>query len=512
MEIPDNETASSRYSVLETKRQKFLKRAYECSRLTIPFLLPENKDEDLPTPYQSIGSRGLNNIVSKLIITLLPPNQPFFKLMVDDNTIEELGVSRSDVEESLSKIERAVTQDFEALATRVPYYEVLMHLICSGNRLTFEEEGKTQSFSLDQYVVNRDPKGNILEIIVKEEISRVALPDDIKEKLKDMEDVNDDEYLELYTWIKREEKKYKVHQEVKGIIITGTEGSYKLDRLPWNPRRLFRVAGEDYGRGLVEQYLGDLISLEGLTQSIVEGSIAMAKMLIFCNPNGSTRIEDITRAANGDVIAGNREDVDVLQMDKFADFRVALSLIDRLTDRLEAAFLLNSSVQRNAERVTAEEIRFMASELETAHGGLYSILSQELQLEQVEVRMRSLADKGKLPRLPKEKVKPVIITGFDALGRGNDVQRHRAFLADLSALKEQGISWLNIAEYIKRIGTGHGIDMEGLIKTIEQYKQEQEELRKQQLIETIVPGAVKAGTDIAKESSSTNGKEEQRTR
>ena len=34
---------------------------------------------------------------------------------------------------------------------------------------------------------------------------------------------------------------------------------------------------------------------------------------------------------------------------------------------------------RSAERVTAEEVRYMAQELETALGGVYSILSQEFQ-------------------------------------------------------------------------------------------------------------------------------------
>lgn len=42
--------------------------------------------------------------------------------------------------------------------------------------------------------------------------------------------------------------------------------------------------------------------------------------------------------------------------------------------------LLNSAVQRNGERVTAEEIRYVAGELEDTLGGVYSLLSQELQL------------------------------------------------------------------------------------------------------------------------------------
>ena len=60
--------------------------------------------------------------------------------------------------------------------------------------------------------------------------------------------------------------------------------------------------------------------------------------------------------------------------------QVSLQAITRIEERLAFDFLLNSAIQRKAERVTAEEIRYMAQELETAQGGVYSILSQEMQL------------------------------------------------------------------------------------------------------------------------------------
>ena len=50
------------------------------------------------------------------------------------------------------------------------------------------------------------------------------------------------------------------------------------------------------------------------------------------------------------------------------------------TRRLGAAFLLNTAVTRDAERVTAQEIRMQAQELESSLGGVYSRLANELQL------------------------------------------------------------------------------------------------------------------------------------
>ena len=75
--------------------------------------------------------------------------------------------------------------------------------------------------------------------------------------------------------------------------------------------------------------------------------------------------------------------------------------MNRIETRLQFAFLLNSSIQRNAERVTASEIRFMAEDLEQALGGIYSILSQEFQLPFVMRKMAMMEKSKKLPKLPK---------------------------------------------------------------------------------------------------------------
>ena len=42
----------------------------------------------------------------------------------------------------------------------------------------------------------------------------------------------------------------------------GSEGQYKKDLMPWIALRMVHLDGEDYGRSFVEEYLGDLKSLE----------------------------------------------------------------------------------------------------------------------------------------------------------------------------------------------------------------------------------------------------------
>ena len=142
---------------------------------------------------------------------------------------------------------------------------------------------------------------------------------------------------------------------------------------------------------------------------------------------------------------------------------------------MQFAFLLNSAVQRNAERVTAEEVRYMAQELETALGGVYSILSQEFQLPLVKLLLARLERTGKMPKMPKDAVKPQIVTGIEALGRGQDLNKLSQFLQMLQPLGPQIIAQnLNVDDYIDRLGASLGIDTGGLVKTLEQKAQEQQ--------------------------------------
>ena len=86
-------TAKERYEKLKGKRQSYLDRARECSELTIPSLIPEdgfNSSSELYNPFQSVGARGVNNLASKLLLLLLPPNSPFFRLAVSGNAKKDL--------------------------------------------------------------------------------------------------------------------------------------------------------------------------------------------------------------------------------------------------------------------------------------------------------------------------------------------------------------------------------------------------------------------------------------
>lgn len=510
-----NMTCEARYERLASDRLVFLDRARRCSELTLPTLVPpaaHSKSTIYYTPWQGIGARGVNNLASKLLLSLLPPNSPFFRLVIDDFSMDELAGrpgAKAVVDEGLSKIERAIQSEIESTGLRPPVFLALKHLIVAGNVLLYLPKEGVRLWKLDSYVVKRDVMGNVLDVVAKDEVSPYSLSKTEYELLDESEaDENENEELErtvkVYTrWYRCDDENERVHwkmyQEINGKVVPGSEGRFPIDKPPFMALRWNSIDGEDYGRGYVEEYLGDLISLEGLSKAIVDASAVAAKVVYLLNPNGIARLKDIRDAESGDIILGKKDDVTSLQSDKHADMRIAYEAAKTITDRLSFAFLMNSSVQRQAERVTAEEVRFMASELEDALGGVYSVLSQEFQLPLVNRLMDRMTRAKRLPPLPKGVVKPAIVTGLEALGRGHDLNKYQLFLAALQPLGPQAIGqYLNVGDFISRAATACMIDPAGLIKSEEQIQQEQQMQQQAMATQQMMDIAGKAAPQMVK--------------
>jgi len=496
----------SRYRKKASIRELYLERARECSKLTIPTLIPDSgstSSNKFETTYQGIGARGVNNLSSKLLLSLLPPNSPFFRLGIDNFALKEIEQDenlKTQIDIGLAEVEKAVMNDIEISNDRVSIFEALKHLIVGGNVLLYVAKEGVRVFPLSNYVIDRDPIGNVLEIITKESIAHHALPLDIQKVLASSNNqYNEDSVCDLYTCVKRQKNKFYIHQEVKGITVPESVGTFDIDKSPYIPLRMIKVDNEDYGRSYVEEYLGDLISLEGLTKAIVEGASASAKCLFLVAPNGTTRAQALAESENGAIIEGSANDVTVLQLQKFADFKVTYEAANKIEQRLSYAFLLNASVVRNSERTTAEEVRYVAQELQDSLGGIYGILSQEFQLPFVKRKINVLQKSKKLPELPKGIVSPKVITGIEALGRTTDRNKLVLFLQTLGAtLGGQAIQqYVNVTEAISRLALADGIEAKGLIKSPQEIQNEMAAQQEQMMAQQQNQALVNAGEKIA---------------
>lgn len=489
-------TAKSRYNKLEGERKNYTDRAEKCAKYTIPMAFPKETDTsstNYETPYQSIGARGVNNLTSKLMLALFPPNAPFFRLSLGDEVQMALGddpETKQQWEEALSKIERKIQSYMENHQIRTTMSEALLQLIIAGNVLLFlpPAEGGMRLYRLNSYVVSRDGIGNVIEIVAKETLAYAALPEEAQSLLKD-DEVDPDKSYEIYTHTYLEDGVFKSYQEIEGEIIGGSEQTYPRDKSPWIPLRLKKMDGESYGRSFVDEYLGDLKVLEALCKSVAQVAAVASNILYLVNPNAVTRISELSKAKSGDFIRGKIEDIQVLQVNKTSDLQIASAEIQQIEGRLSYAFLLNSAVQRNAERVTAEEIRYVASELEDTVGSIYSILSQELQLPLVKRFMTQMTREGAIPDMPEgaKGVEPMIVTGIEALGRGHDLNNLDTFIRYAQVFPEAFQMNVKQAEILRQIATSLGIDAASVVKSDEEIQQEQMQMQQMQMAQQVAP-------------------------
>src|SRR4249919_2205960 len=181
-------TAKRLYESLSSDRTAALDVARKASELTIPSLLPpdgSNNSTRLPSPYQSIGAYGVNNLVAKLLLALYPPGNAFFRYILPGTIAEQAAAlsndDREEMEKKLASTENRAMQRFETSSIRPKKAEELLHLVVAGNVLTyFGDLTDYRLFRLDQYVVSRDAMGRPLEVVVHEKINPRSLDEDTR--------------------------------------------------------------------------------------------------------------------------------------------------------------------------------------------------------------------------------------------------------------------------------------------------------------------------------------------
>ena len=483
-------TAKKRYDALVGYRSEYLSQADTAARLTLPHLIRDEEQfrgatRDVKTPWQSVGAKGVVTLASKLMLALMPIQTSFFKLQLDDTQLgEEVPPEvKTELDLSFAKIERTIMEAIAASDDRVTIHQALKHLVVSGNALIFMGKDGLKLYPLNRFVIDRDGNGNVIEIVTKEKIAKKLLADvipDYEPPVEGMEDEDRDD-CDVYTHVKRDGNRFIWHQEVFDKIIPNSRGKSPEKTNPWLHLRFNTVDGEAYGRGRVEEFIGDLKSLEALSQALVEGSAAAAKVVFVVSPSSTTKPQTLASAGNGAIVQGRPDDIGVVQVGKTADFATAYQMVGQLEKRLSEAFLILTV--RQSERTTAEEVRMTQMELEQQLGGLFSLLTVEFLVPYLNRKLSVFEKTGQIPKLPKDIVKPTIVAGVNALGRGQDREALGQFLTTISQTMgpEATQQFINPEEVIKRLAAAQGIDVLNLVRSMKEIQGEQQAMQQQQM-------------------------------
>lgn len=488
-------------------------RAEQCAALTLPSVMPpegHTEGSELPQPFQALGAKAVNNLASKILLALFPPNTSFFKINFDESTQRELEEDGSDLDaiaNDLALIEREVVTELEQTKLRPVLNLALRHLLITGNYvIDILPSMNFRGFGLRHFAVNRDPEGNVLELVIREEVSPLTLSDEVKAACIDPqpgENKQDpDETIEVYTAMYRHNGKYHVRQEINNREVPKSTGTFPLDAPRFVVLRWSAITDEDYGRGMVDEYFGDLKALDDLSRDLLLASSIAAKVIFTVKPNSHIKQTKLANAQSGDVLQGDSEDVGTVSLDKLGDFNIVLERLRDIQKDLAEAFLMHSSIQRDAERVTAEEIRFMAQELEDALGGVYSVLSQELQAPLVRRVLSLLSKKDAIPKLPST-IRLSITTGLDALGRGHDVNKIMQFfqIAVQFIPQEALMTRIKSQDVLAKVAASMGLDSTELLYTDQEV---QTQMQQQQIQSTVADAAPGVAQELIRQGG-TNG-------
>ena len=456
------------YDKFSDKRTPYEDRAETYAKVTLPFIFPEessNGSTDLEDNLvQSLGGMGVNSLASKLVLSLLPPQGRFFRLQ--PSSAEAMNSvtggdenAKAEVVAILSEGEEQVLSEIERQDIRTAFYTIMRTLIIVGNILVEKKEGTgLKLHTLRNYVVERDSRQKPVDIIIKESIHKDNLP----EELADFNVEEGREEYDLYTRFKRTEGKWIRTQEIEGEEV-GQEANYDDETLPVKALGWNFLPDEEYARAYVEDIVGDLIQYQKCTNLFVEGSMGSAKQIWTVNPMGQTRKSDVTGASNLDVIDGRADDVSVIRSDKNYDMALLAQYRDELRRSIGKAFLDTGSVQRDAERVTAQEIQLMVRELETGLAGTFSLLANELLLTIVKWIIEEVG-------LEVDNATDIKITvGVDALSRNKQADILMQYVQTIHTLRYN--DYLSEAEIVQRLANYMGINNVNLVLTPKQVQE-----------------------------------------
>lgn len=480
-------TAGRRWQELAGIRDGFIKRCEGFASLTIRKLcLPEGYDQyssDLQHDWQSVGAQSVNHLSNKLMLALFAPSRPFFRLDPSASVkaqIAEAGADISELAETLAGAEADAVRELDQSASRPKLYETLKHLVVTGNCLMILQETGMRIVGIKHYVVKRDVEGRVLEIILRDCVKFDELDIGVQNEMF-IQKYMPDTKVELFKWIRRQPNgKYTLDTFVGDQKLSEKySGSWPEDKCPYRALTWDLADDSDYGTGLVEDYAGDFQALSAMSQATVEAAILASEFRWLVNPAGQTKVEDIVNSRNGQALPGVQGDVSIIQSEAGNNLNVIQNVASEYVQRIGRGFLLGTSVTRNAERVTAVEIRMQAEELETSLGGAYSRLAVDMQtpiclwlLKRIKLSFNNT------------QLTPVIVTGLDALSRNGDLDNMKMFLSDLaavSALPPALQNLLKLRAVANLFAAARGVKVKEILKTDEELAAEAKAQQEAQL-------------------------------
>ncbi len=425
--------------------ETIVRKCEQYAQYTLPgmFVDPLQSTQKVQHDFQSVGGLLTNNLASKLVGALFPAGVPFFKNVPSDElaaAAKRQGVDMQVVSAQLAQLDREAAERLFLNAATAKLTRAIKLLIITGNVLMYRE-GTTAKFtvwSLRSFVVQRVANGDWRTIILKQRFQIDELPENLRndylaknQQAMERMDTN----VELFTVIEKApgmlNPRVVVWNEIDGKRC-GPESSYPEHLSPWVLATWNLSDGEHYGRGLVEDFTGDFAKLSLVSEQLGLYELEALTLLNLVDEAAGGVVDEYQDSDTGDYVRGKTGAITSYERGDYNKIAAIRSSLAEVIQRLSAAFMYVGNT-RDAERVTAEEIRATAREAENTLGGVYSLLAEQLQVPLAYLTMLEVRG-DLLEGLVSKMYKPSIITGIPALSRAIAVQNLLAATQEAAAI------------------------------------------------------------------------------
>lgn len=484
-------------------------------------------DRALPMGYQSIGSQATTRNEGRLLAALYPADRPYFKQELPPQVLHDPSVpqgAKDVLRDALYVQDVTVMALLESagLSSRnargAGFYHAkrrsLTQLIVTGDTLErINPDFSITVFRRDKYVTVRDGEGRVVLHIARESIDPLTLDDDKfalsgldRGELEELDPAR--RMMDLWTsvewqvrsesWVLKQEINKNVIHEADEAISPFVSTAYEL------------AGGDSYGRGLIEQNYGDLLTFDQLSRYMIDYAGMHSKMVPIINTHSHIKPQDLAQPSGvpiiGDVRDGQAKDIAFLQVNKGGDFAVVLQTMQTVGDRLGKSLMLESESVRDSERTTAFEVSNVT--LRQTEGQLAAAFAAIADQNQGPTARRAMhqARKRKLIRnLPSglaDRVRLSVVTGPAALASEARATGAMTLVEVARSIGPEAMDYISFDVLFNMLARYRRTDEPGLIRSRDEVQQIRAQRAQQQLAMQAGEQAIASAGAIAENAAS----------
>lgn len=505
------------WTTMTAAKGNILERCRLYASWTIPSLCEyegqSDSDEQLKSSVVG-GAQLVNHLANRIVDTMFPTDRPFFTLPLTPKADRALdkehggdevakGKAILAIKKATSRVETDAMRNLNLTAYRPVAVEAIKHAIVTGGAVIHRDEDGTRSvYGIQDYCSSRDLRGRLLKVLLRDTKLYQDLDDETKADLETAHPgrYKDESEVEIFTMYQRVGDLWHSKQGADNVLLSGTEDTYRDKDFPcldltWNLAR-----GDNYPRGLVEDHSPTFHNVNVVTEAVIDLIGIAADIKFLVNPGSVLDISELNASERGSYHLGTKDDITSPEFKQRAELEVMRSQVSEWFRMLSQAFLLNSGTVRDAERVTAEEIRAYARELESAFGGLYSKLALSWQQREAEYLIATL----NLGDYALKEFDVVVATGLESLSREGQLDALRMAISDLAmldAVPEDIRGVLDARAFTEFVFTNRGVMLAQFVLSQEQLAAKNEQAQQQQQQQMQAQGQSDAAVNVASQGA-----------